>query len=221
MIQNLAAQLAARGGQGGGMGGGMPAGGAPAGGAPGNTGVVPPWLAQMRGGNPLGAFFGQQQGGQGGFNPLARFMPQGGQGGAQGGWNPLAALQQRFGMGGQGGTPIIPQGGGQGAGAQMPAPGAQPQTAGLWNPAAWGGGNPNAQAIAQRVQPVAGIAAGEPTPGQPQSRAWDPSSWGAGKPDAQALMHQNMATNPGQPGVTQGAQQTLPAGAHQTVRRKY
>jgi hypothetical protein len=129
------------------------------------------------------------------------------------------------GQGGQGGTPIVPQGGGQGAGMQVPQSGGM--SAGLWNPAQWGAGNPNAQAIAQRVMPVAGASpqAAPQTPAaapaQTQARAWDPSSWGAGKPDAQALMHQNMATDGGEEGVVQGAKQPTVAGASQRVRRSY
>lgn len=164
MLQGLAQQLAARGGgQGAVPGAGTPQqGGMPAG----NTGVVPPWLAQIRGGNPLGG------------------MPPGAaQGG--GGWNPLAALQARFvGMGGgqghggfqlppwlhgggqggmgmpQGGprgfaAPGVGQGGGQGVSAAAPAPQGGMQA---WNPGSWGGGNPQAQAVAQRAMPVAGAS---------------------------------------------------------------
>lgn len=180
-------------GQGGGMGGGMPQG-------QGGGFQLPPWLAAMRGGNPLGGFMGGQ-GQQGGFNPLAALQARLGGGQGQGGMQ----LPPWLGGQGQGGTPIIPQGGGQGAGAQVPQGGGQ--TAGLWNPANWGAGNPNAQAAAQRVTPTAGAQQPQTTQLQPATgmrslpQSWNPAGWGTTSGNlgqAQDMMHRNTQV-PAQP----------------------
>ena len=242
MLQGLAQQLAARGGgQGGGLGGGVPQqGGVPAG----NTGVVPPWLAQIRGGNPLGGMLGGGGAQGGGFNPLAALQARlGGLGGQGAGGFQLPPWL----AGARGGTPIIPQGGpaafaapgvGQGGGVTAQAPAATglqaatgirslPQS---WNPAGWGSTSGNiglAQDLMHQNTPTAGAqpatgAGGGAAPAA--SSAWNPASWGAGKADAQSLMHQNMATASApkdESGLVQGAKQPTVPGASQRVRRSY